>query len=171
METQGQDRRIPAAAKIEGKFLESTLPVRAFATLTTLRSARLPMLKQSFSAWVQGIQAHNRLTLGWIKSIENDSWKHIHAVLIASAPLDCVHAATLWQAMVAPRYSQAAKVEPYRPGLCGLGYVLKRLGSTEEDIEFSRNIRSFASGSGKSLFRTKSAERRQSRRISAQCER
>jgi len=161
-------RRIPVAAKMEGNFLESRLPARAFATLTTPRRVGQRRLAESFSAWIQGIQAHNRVTLGWIKSIENDSQPHIHAALIAAARLDCTHAAMLWRAMVAPHYSEAAIVKPFRRGLCGLGYVLKRLGNTTEDIQFSENITSFAAGNEKSLFRTSSAERRQGRRIKGQ---
>ena len=154
-----------------GNFLESKLPARAFATLTTPRRIPFHKIDESFSAWIRGIQAHNRLTLGWVKSIENDPQRHIHAALIAVSPLDCTHAAALWRSMVAPRYSEAAKVEPYRRGLCGLGYVLKRLDGRMEEIQFSENIRAFAPGSGKSCFRTSSAQRRQVRRIKAEIRR
>jgi len=163
-------RRIPATAKMEGNFLESKLPAQAFATLETFHQAAQCNLDESFSAWIQGLQAQNGITLGWIKSIEIEPQPHIHAALIAAAPLDCVHAAILWRVMVASRHSKAAEVYPYRRGLCGLGYVLKRLGSDAEDIQFSDNIASFAAGIGESLFRTSSAERRQRRRIKAQLE-
>jgi hypothetical protein len=153
---------------VEGNFLESKLPTQAFATLETFHQAAQCRADRLFSTWIQGVQAHNRVTLGWIKSIESNPQPHIHAALIAATPLDCVHAATLWQAMVAPRYSKAARIKPYRRGLCGLGYVLKRLGNTAEDIQFSDNIASFATGNGNSLFRTSSAERRQRRRIETQ---
>jgi len=161
-------RRIPVTAKMEGNFLESKLPAKAFATLTTPRRVGQRRLAESFSAWIQGVQAHNRVTLGWIRSIEKDSQPHIHAALIAAVRLDCTHAVMLWRAMVAPRYSEAAIVKPYRRGLCGLGYVLKRLNNFDGDIQFSENITSFAAGNGKSLFRTSSAERRLHRRIKAQ---
>jgi hypothetical protein len=155
-------------AKIEGDFLESILPARAFATLTTPRRLAAYRLDDSYSAWVRGVQAHNRVTLGWVKTIEIGPKPHIHAALIAAAPLDCDHAAMLWQTMVASRHSEAAIVEPYMDGLCGLGYVLKRLGSPREEPQFSDNIRAFAPGNGKSLFRTNYAQRRQVSRIKAE---
>jgi hypothetical protein len=155
-------------AKIEGNFLEANLPAQAFATLETFHQTAQYRLDSLFSTWIKGVQAHNRVTLGWIKSVENEPQPHIHAALIAAAPLDCTHAATLWRAMIATRYSKAAEIEPYRRGLCGLGYLLKRLGNATEDIQFSDNITSFAATGGESLFRTNSAERRQHRRIKVQ---
>jgi hypothetical protein len=102
-----------------------------------------------------------------IRTIEIHPQPHIHAALVAVAPLDCTHAALLWRAMVAPRYAAAAIVEPYKDDLCGLGYVLKQLGGSTQEPKFSENIRAFAPGSGKSLFRTNSAQRRQVCRIKA----
>ena len=160
-------RKIPQLAKLEGNFLELNLPARAFVTLTTRCRVAPRRLDESFTSWIHGVQAQHRLTLGWVKTIENYPQPHIHAALIASAPLDCTQAALLWRAMVAPGYSVAARVEPYRDGLCGLGYVLKHLGSPTEEAQLSDNIRAFAAGSGKSLFRTNSAQRRQVRRIKA----
>lgn len=160
-------RRIPPAAKIEGNFLEWKLPARAFATLTTRGRVAPQRLDELFTAWTQGVQAHDRLTLGWVRSIETYPQPHIHAALIAAAPLDCAYAEMLWQAMVAPRYSAAGIVEPFNDGLCGFGYVLKQLGNPKEEPRFSDNIVAFAPGRGKSLFRTNSAQRRQARRIKA----
>ena len=167
----GTRRFIPLLARREGYFLESILPVRALATLTAPRQVARQRLDESFSEWIQRLQAHNRATLGWIKSSENTPQRHIHAALIAGLPLDCAHAASLWQAMVAPRYSEAAIVEPYQNGLCGLGYVLKRLDWLGEEPQFSDNILAFGPSSGKSQFRTTSAQRRQVRRIGTQLER
>lgn len=161
----------PADGEDRRNFLEFKLPARAFATLTTRGRTARYRLDESFSAWIQGIQAHNKATLGWIKSNESNPRLHIHTALIAPVPLDCHHAAQLWQMMVAPRYTDAAKVEPYRLGLCGLGYVLKRLDTRMEEIQFSDNIGAFAPGSGKSLFRTSSAQKRQMRRIKAEIQR
>jgi len=160
-------RRIPPLAKAEGNFLEWNLPARAFATLTTPRPVAQYRLDESFSAWIQGVQAYHRVTLGWVKTIEIGPQPHIHAALIAAGPLDCTYAALLWRTMVAPRFAAAARVEPYVYGLCGLAYVVKRLGGPKEDPQFSDNIRAFAPGCGRSLFRTDSAQRRQVRRIKA----
>jgi hypothetical protein len=152
---------------MEGDFLEWTLPAKAFATLSTRCRVAPHRLDELFTAWIQGVQAHDRITLGWVRSIEIYPQAHVHAALIAAAPLDCTHAALLWRAMTAPRYSDAARVEPYLNGLCGLGYVLKHLGSSTEEAQFSDNISAFAPGCGKSLFRTNSVQRRHVRRIKA----
>jgi hypothetical protein len=164
------NRTIPSLAKLESNFLESLLPFQAIAHLTTLRPMSRDRLNDAFSQWVQALQAHHRMTLGWVKSMEDAPQRHIHAALIATIPLDCTHAAALWQAMVAPRYTEAARVEPYRDGLCGIGYVLKRLDSPNEEPQFSDNIPAFAQPARKSRFPTNSAQRRQQRRIGAQLE-
>ncbi len=161
-------RRIPPLAKLESRFLESILPVRAFVTLTTRRRMALHRLDNAFCVWIRSLQAHNGVTLGWIRSTEETPQRHIHAALIAASPLDCAHAAVLWRMMVSPRYAEAAVVEPYKDGLYGLGYVLKQLGSSNEEIQFSDNIAAFAQHGGKSLFPTNAAQRRQRRRIGTQ---
>lgn len=156
-------------AKMEGNFLQRNLPAQAFATLTTLNRMSQYRLDDLFLQWIRGVQAHHRMTLGWVKTIEIDPQPHIHAALIAAAPLDCTQATLLWRAMVAPRCSCVAIVEPYRERSCGLGYVLKRLGnSSMEEPQLSDNIRAFAPGCEQSLFRTNSAQRRQVRRIRAE---
>jgi hypothetical protein len=161
-------RKIPTMARIEGDFLESRLPVRAFATLTTVMQASQGKFDDSFRRWVQGVQAHNRLTVGWIKAQENDPQRHAHVAFIVGRPLDCTHAESLWQAIAAPRYKQAGQVKPYRLGVCGLDYVLKQFDSPAEDVQFSDNLAAFAHTIGKSQFRSTSAQRRQHRRIGGQ---
>jgi hypothetical protein len=163
-------RRIPPLAKLECRFLESILPVQAIATLTTLRPMSRERLDDAFSRWIQDLQAHHRMTLGWAKSIEDAPMRHIHAALIAATPLDCAFAAMRWQAMVAPRYADAARVAPYCPDIYGIGYVFKRYGSLMGEAQFSDNIAAFAQPGGKSHFRTNAAQRRQQRRIGAQLE-
>jgi hypothetical protein len=159
---------IPSIAQLEGSFLESTLPARAFATLTTRVRISRQLLDESFSEWIRGVQAHNRVTVGWIKSIELTPQRHIHSVLVASSPLDCYHAAALWQIIASPRYDNAARVAPFQHGLCGFDYILKQLGHRMEEIQFSENLPAFAPGNHFSQFRTTSAERRQHRRIKEQ---
>lgn len=162
--------RISPLAQLEGNFLESRLPVRAFATLTTPGQVAQHRFDELFSAWIRGVQAHNRLTIGWIRAEECAPQRHLHAALIAASSLDCAHAAQLWKFIAAPRFSEAAKVEQFQEGICGLGYVLKSLGSSPEDVQFSPNLAAFASNL-KSVFRTNSAQRRQRRRIMEQIER
>ena len=157
--------------KQENDFLETVLPLRAFATLTTAQRFSEEKLRCAFDGWILGIQAHQRSTLGWVWSIETRPQRHIHAALVAARALDCEYAATLWRRMVSPRYLEAARVAPYLCGLCGLGYILKRLPDSGERIQFSANLPAFATGSGKPLFRANSAQRRQQRRILAQIER
>ena len=73
--------------------------------------------------------------------------------------------------MVAPRYSYAAKVEPYQSGLCGTGYILKALGTPAENIQFSENVAAFADTFKGSFFATSGPQRRQQRRIREQLRR
>jgi len=159
---------IPPLPRLEGIFLESVLPVRAFAHLTAPSRISEQKLCDSFNAWVSGIQARELLTVGWVRSIETRPKLHIHAALVAADLLDCEYAAALWRQMIAPRCAEAARVEPFRRGLCGLGYVLKHLPESDKSGQFSKNIAAFALGKGKSRFRTNSAERRHQRRIRAQ---
>ncbi len=164
-------RRIGPLAMMEGQFLEDILPLQAFATLTMPCRVSELKLNGMFSEWVQAVQSANRLTLGWIKTLELAPSPHIHAALIAVAPLNCVNAESLWRTKVRTRRPDAAKVELYINDLAGLGYILKRLGSSREEPECSDNVLAFASGRGDSLFRTNSAQRRQFRRIRAELER
>lgn len=160
--------RISPLAEMEGDFLERNLPLRAFATLTTLTMAPRHQLDASLHQWIRDLQKHHRATIGFIRSVETTPQNHIHVALVAAVPLDCQYAESLWQHMAAPRYKEAAVVKPYQHGLCGLAYVLKELGGPFEDIQFSNNLLAFAAGSGKSRFPTTSAQRRQTRRIKEQ---
>ena len=161
-------RYIPNVALCEGKFLETKLPLRAFATLTLPYHVSPMTLDDRFSRWVRSVQSHNRLTLGWIRAYEQDPERHIHAVLLAAAPLDCHHAALIWREQIARRYSPAAKVEPYKCGIGGLAYVLKSLARDYEHVQFSRNLSGFVQGGASRFFGSNSAERRQLRRIQRQ---
>jgi hypothetical protein len=154
--------------KQENDFLETVLPLRVFATLTTARRFSEERLRYAFDEWILEIQAHQRFTLGWVRSVEIQPKPHIHAALVAACALDSEYAATLWQRMVAPRYLEAAKIEPYRRNLCGLSYILKQLPDSGERIQFSENLAAFAINRGPSCFLTTSAQRRQERRIRAQ---
>lgn len=156
------------SATIEGEFLEAMLPVKAFATLTTRHQAAVGMLYHQFALWIRAIQKHHRVTVGWVLSIESFPKRHIHAALVASIPIECDHAAALWQGIAAAGYSEAAKVKPYRIGRCGLGYVLKQLGAHGNEIRYSDNIAAFSARSAKSRFPTTPTQRRQQRRIRAQ---
>jgi hypothetical protein len=161
-------RYIPNAALCEGEFLETKLPLQAFATLTLPYHASPMTLDDYFSRWTRCVQSHNRLTLGWIRAYEAEPERHIHAVLVAARSLDCFHAELIWRELVARRYPSAAKVEPYCNGMGGLGYVLKSLDRPTEDVQFSRNISAFAPKSTARFFGLTSAERRQRRRIRLQ---
>jgi hypothetical protein len=160
--------RVSFLAKSEGKFIEANLPVQAFAHLTAPWRVERQRLLDQFREWILGLQDHHRITLGWVRTLERWPSPHIHAALIAAAPLDCTHAALLWRAMIAARYSEAAKVEVYRDGCCGLGYVLKQLDTNAEEIQFSDNISAFAGTAGQSAFPATRAQLRQRRRIRQQ---
>jgi hypothetical protein len=160
--------RIPVTARVQGRFLESRLPIRAIATLTTQMRASQIEFDDSFHQWMRGVQAHNRMTVGWIRTYEDKPQRHVHVVLVAAAPLDFSHAASLWRTIAAPQYKQAAVVKPYVGDVCGVGYVVKELDASSEDAQFSDNLVAFALGYTKSMFRTTSAHRRQCKRIKAQ---
>lgn len=162
-------RIISPVALIEGDYLELKLPVRAFATLITLRPSSPNWFDGAFREWVQGIQAHNKLTLGWIKSLEPAPQLHAHAALIAQSSIDCDRAQALWRSIIPHRYKKASKVEPFLSGICGMGYVLKQLGRSFEDAQFSDNLSAFAPERGTRFFGRNSDECRQLRRIAKQC--
>lgn len=128
-------------------------------------------LNSIFRAWIVGIQKRHNVTVGWVRSIEHIPKLHIHAALVAPVPIDCDYAAALWQAMVAPGYSEAAQIKPYRQERCGTGYILKQLDRPASAIQFSENIAAFADGVEQSRFATSPAQRRQQRRIQEQLER
>lgn len=163
--------KIPVLARLEGNCIEFALPVQVFAHLTApWRISEMRMLGL-FLAWIRSLQAYHRVTLGWVCSIERHPSPHIHTAIIAATPLDCAHAATLWRGMVAPRYSDAAKVKPYRRGICGLAYILKELNTAAEEIQFSDNIAAFVDTGKESLFQTSGPQLRQQRRIREQLRR
>jgi hypothetical protein len=165
---QRTPRKIPRAALIEGQHLEGKLPIKAFITLESLWPKSRNWFDGAFHDWLQAVKSHNRLTVGWIKSLEAYPQLHLHGALVAASPLDCLHAEQSWRNIVYPRYKHAAKVEPYAGDKCGLGYILKRLDSQYEDIQFSCNISAFSPDSDTRFFGQNSYEKRQLRRIRSQ---
>ena len=161
-------RYIPLVALREAVFLEERLPLQVFATLTLPHYASRIALDTYFTNWTDCIQRRNRLTVGWIRAYENDPQPHIHAVLLASAPLDCDHAGLIWRELFARRYPLAAIVEPYRFGIGGLGYVMKSLDRPSEQVQFSHNLSAFVPDSALRFFGRNSAERRHIRRVMRQ---
>jgi hypothetical protein len=111
---------ISRTAQTEGEFLESVLPVKSFAHLTTLHRMSTDHLKSVFRLWIQGIQKHHSVTVGWVRSMESFPKLHIHVALIAAKLIDSEYAASLWEALASPGYPEAARVEPYLVGRCGL---------------------------------------------------
>jgi hypothetical protein len=70
---------ISSVAKLEGG-----LPVRAFATLTIIMQFSEARFEDCFTRWVQGLQARNRRTIGWIRALECVPQRHSHVALIAT---------------------------------------------------------------------------------------
>lgn len=163
-----ETRYIPPEALRAGAYLEEILPLQIFATLTLPHYASRIALDTYFTNWTDCIQRRNRLTVGWIRAYENEPQPHIHAVLLASAPLDCDNARMIWRYLVAHRYPLAAIVEPYRFGIGGLGYVMKSLDRPSEQVQFSQNLSAFVANSALRFFGRNSAERRHIRRIMLQ---
>lgn len=153
----------------EASFVESRLPLQAFATLTLRCAASAMRLDDYYARWIRAVQAHNRITIGWIRAYELLPMRHIHAALVAAAPLDCTHASLIWQQIAAWRRSDAAKVEPYKFGIGGLDYVTKSWDTMHEDLAWSDNITAFDPDAEVRFFGTGGNEPRQMRRIRAQC--
>jgi hypothetical protein len=169
MSLSGNGRRyIPEEAKQGADYLESILPLQVFVTLTVPSEVSVIRLDGLFNHWITGVQAHNRLTLGFIKGYERQPRLHVHAALVAAHTLDCDHAALLWQGVIGRRSSSAARVEPYEYGIDGLAYVMKSLDTMPEDVQFSRNLSAFFGGSASRFFGRNRSERRQVRRIGLQ---
>jgi hypothetical protein len=134
-------------------------------TLTLKHHASQLWLDDAYSRWLRAVQAHNRVTVGYIRAYEHDPQRHIHAVLVSTVPLDLDHAALIWTELISRRCPGAAEIEPYRYDVDGLAYVMKSLYSAREDIQFSRNLAGFSSNSANRFFGKSAAERRQVRRI------
>lgn len=160
--------RIPQFAKVEGEFLEVTLPMKALGHLTTSYPRSMDRLAYIFRAWILDLQRHHGATLGWVRTIERSPQPHIHVALVCSVPIDCDYAVRSWRRLAAPRYFDAARVEPYRRCHYGIAYVLKQLECSATAIQCSDNISAFALGAGESRFPTTPTQRRQYRRIKAQ---
>lgn len=156
-------------AVLDGCLLETKLPVKAFATLTT--HASQVEFNDSFYQWVRGVQPQNRSTLAWIKTYESVPQRHAHVALIASAPLNCSRAESLWRAIAAPGYPESALVKPSGVEACRLGYIWERLHPSVENIEFSDNLLGFAIEDWQSKVRSTSARRRPRRARSFDSER
>lgn len=159
---------IPEGAQSLGTFFESTLPLRATATLTLPHRVPLAKLEYSLGRWLGIVQAHERLTLGWIRSIEHQPQPHAHVVLVAMGQIDCAFAATAWRELTASRYGDAARVEPYEYGLGGLAYIMKAIPRPSEDVRFSDNITAFSPDSGHRFYGINAKERRHLRRVALQ---
>ena len=165
-----QTRRshISAEAVAFGDALEAILPFRAIATLTLPHSASIPALDGMFTRWLDGVQAHNHLTLGFIRAYEIHPRRHIHAALVAAGALDCLHAVLLWQSVIGRKSSTLARVETFKYGIGGLAYFAKSLDSSAEDVQLSKNLSAFGNGGALQFYGRNSAERRQQRRIRLQ---
>ena len=165
---QARRSYIPTEAIAFGQSLEEILPFRAVATLTFPRNASILTLDGTFARWIDGVQAHNKLTLGFIRAYEIRPRRHIHAALVAAGALDCLHAALLWQSVIGRASSTLAQVKPYQAGLGGLGYLAKTLDSPGEDVQMSKNLSAFGNRAAHRFFGLRAPERRQLRRIKLQ---
>ena len=100
--------KIAEVARLEGSFLEDRLPIRAFVTLTFTRQPSHLKIQDFFHRWIQGVQKHNRLTLGWIMAVEPSPFRHLHIFLVAARALDCLQAAL---AELRPQPEQIARID------------------------------------------------------------
>lgn len=118
--------------------------------------------------WMELVQEHNAVTLGWIRALEPSPQLHAHVAILAARSIDNRHASLQWMQVTGARSKTAAVVEPYRFGICGLGYIMKSLDSHYEDVAYSSNLLAFVPDAERRHFGRNAAERRQIRRIERQ---
>jgi len=153
---------------MEGAFLEENLPVVAFATLTLPQTTSRLRMDTLFDDWLRLLEAHNRSTIGWVRSYEASPRLHAHATLLAASPIDCGHAERAWQQVAGIKASNAAVVEPFVKGIAGFAYILKMLGRPSfEDVRFSDNLTAFAPNATLDVKDLRPRQRRFLRRIRA----
>jgi hypothetical protein len=141
MSNQTKSQLTIKEAVMEGCFIGTTFPVRAFASITT--QASQIEFDDLFDRWVRRLEAHARVSLAWIKVYKNEPTGHAHIAFIAKAPLYCSPAAAHWR-RIAGRFPGTVRLEPYRDRPCSLDYVCKRLEASVRNEEFSNNLAEFA---------------------------
>jgi hypothetical protein len=114
-------------------------PVRAIATLNTVRKASQSRFDEMFYRWTGEVQKDVDVMVGWIKVQDLEPQRHAHVALITWGTLDCSQAASRWRAIAGPRYDQSAEIRPYRGRVCSVSHILKLLDSTG-DLQFSDNL-------------------------------
>jgi hypothetical protein len=150
------------------RFLESRLPIRAIAHLTSPTPRTAQRLDVAFRDWILEVQKGAGFTVGWVRADEFAPQRHIHAALIAARPIDCHLAARVWQSKVGTGYQDAAIVEPYKNDSGGLAYIFKKLDTDGEDVQFSENLAAFGRLNAPRGSGMNSRQWRQCRRIQNQ---
>jgi hypothetical protein len=156
---------VSSVAQCEGAFLETALPVVAFASLTTPRKISRIRFDGVFKQWIDLVQAEERVSLGWVRAYEQAPYLHAHAAIIATAPIHCRRSEDLWMQVTGSPRKDSAKVESFEPGIYGVAYILKTLGTEHEDIAFSPNIPAFVPASDDQFYGRTPKERRARKRI------
>jgi hypothetical protein len=171
---RSKDRRLQTldaerakAARNQAEFLASRLPLKAMATLTWPTNVGLIRADSDFADWVEYLQANHKMTMGWIKAVEIKPRRHLHAILVAAAAVDCGLAMTTWKRIAGTKSNQSALVESFLKGGAGLAYTMKMLDRPSEDIAFSQNLSAFDQNFMGAPMHKNAADRRQTRRIQA----
>ena len=85
---------------------------------------QLPFISPSDGYAIQRLaaasEAHNRSTIGWVRSYEVLPRLHAHATLLAASPIDSGPPERAWQQVAGIKASTAAAVvEPFKKGITG----------------------------------------------------
>jgi hypothetical protein len=150
------------------RFLEANIGtnIRVIAHLRGTRQLSDRERDGLFTDWIQRVQAHSHLTLGWIRADEDWPLRHLHSLLLAAQPLDPVIVADCWRRLVAPRSRKCARVDRYELGAGGLAYALKAIYWNRCEVRLSDNLDFFGIRSPDRPH--SSARRRQLRRVRQQ---
>ena len=161
-------RRIPTEALLEAAFIESRIPLRAFAVLTMEHGASALKFSELHYRWVRALQEHHRVTIGWARAFELRPARHLHTVLSAVQPLDCDYAKLLWKHVAGQRHPDAALVRPYKVRIDGLAYTIKSLCDANADIRYSKDFTGFDPNADRRFYGSMPGEARHIRRIAKQ---
>ena len=128
--------------------LESTLPIRTLATLTFPGDVEAHDISRDarFSEFIQGVQATTHQTIGWVRADEATTLQtskgttrpHLHAALIAAAPISEETVVSTWQAVTGSNATTSCVAQSFIQGMGGISYLLK-----EGSYSFSPNIHLF----------------------------
>jgi hypothetical protein len=121
-------------AKEVEKWLAS-IPWQLFATYTFAHRVSDEQARKVFVCYIDRLELHQRAPITCVRGDEKrisgcgkpESGRHFHAVLACAYFIDIATAVRLWEEMAGKRTCGAgADIRPYKAGLGGLCYVVKK---------------------------------------------